>query len=103
MSLQEVLVSRPSLADLTPILLRTEPEHDTPRPGEVWVRCKLCPNIIVEHESFTARCSTRARMYCLALFDDAGGDDGAVDVCGQCLAEVVLWCLDYRPDLLRAS
>lgn len=96
MSLPVIQQRRPSLAEV----LRT-PRGQLPA-GELRIQCALCPNVIAEHESFTAKCTARARMYCLSLFDDTGGD-GCVDVCGTCLAEVVLWCLDNRPDLLRAS
>lgn len=99
MSLPETLPQRPSLADLT-VLPGNTTRGRTPRPGEVWKQCVLCPNVVVEHVSFTSQCDAEARMRCLALFDDTGGD-GCVDVCGSCLAAVVLWCLDNRPELLR--
>lgn len=98
MSLPATLRPRLSLADA----LRNSLAPGTLPAGELRIQCRLCPNVIAEHESFTAQCTARARMYCLSLFDDPGGDD-CVDVCGTCLAEVVLWCLDNRPDLLRAS
>jgi len=78
-----------------------DPSQRGPYPGEVWVPCKLCPNQIVEHVSFTEHQSKKARWLCLMLFADPGTED-CEDVCGTCFSKVVLWCLDHRPELLRS-
>jgi hypothetical protein len=45
----------------------------------------------------------RANEECLVIFGRRYSDEPFRDVCGAHLAEIVLWALDHRPELLSGT